>query len=224
MDRRTFVAASLAAGTGVSATAQAASSGPVTILGICCSPRKGKTTFQSMQVCLAEAAKVDTRIKTELLELAGMKIDGAPAAGLPSAFGEEDEFPKIQEKLTRPDVAGVILGTPTYFGNMSYLATILIDRCIAVRSSFGLAGKVAGVLAVGAARNGGQELVIASVQAALMAQEMIVVGDSRPTGHRGATVWSGIKDGVMADEWGLSTAKNLGRHVAQVALQVSSAK
>ncbi|MBN1818103.1 MAG: flavodoxin family protein [Sedimentisphaerales bacterium] len=224
MDRRTFVAASLAAGTSVSVAAQAASSGSITILGICCSPRKGKTTFESMQICLAEAAKVDARIKTELIEMAGMKIDGAPAAGLPSVFGEEDEFPRLQEKLIRPDVAGIILGTPTYFGNMSYLATILIDRCIAVRSSFGLAGKVAGVLAVGGARNGGQELVIASVQAALMAQEMIVVGDSRPTGHRGATVWSGMKEGLMADEWGLSTAKNLGKRVAQVALQVSAAR
>jgi len=83
-----------------------------------------------------------------------------------------------------------------------------------------LANKVAGVVAVGGVRNGGQELTIQSVQAALLCQEMIVVGDARPTGHTGATLLN-TNDDISGDELGLATAKNLGRRVAEVALRVA---
>ena len=72
-------------------------------------------------------------------------------------------------------------------------------------------------MAVGGVRNGGQELAIASVQAALLCQEMILVGDGRPTAHTGATLLN-TGDDISADEFGLSTARNLGRRVAEVAL------
>jgi hypothetical protein len=49
---------------------------------------------------------------------------------------------------------------------------------------------------------------------------MIMVGDGRPTAHTGATVWNPGTDDVSKDEFGLSTARNLGRRVAQVALRL----
>ena len=45
-----------------------------------------------------------------------------------------------------------------------------------------------GVLAVGGGRNGGQELTLRSVQTALMCQEMVIVGDGKPSAHFGGTV------------------------------------
>jgi multimeric flavodoxin WrbA len=90
------------------------------------------------------------------------------------------------------------------------------------RKSFALSGKVAGVLAVGGVRNGGQELTIQSVQNALLCQEMIIVGDGKPTGHTGATVWNNGKDDITTDEFGMSTARNLGRRVAEVALRLAA--
>ena len=39
------------------------------IPGICCSPRKGQTTFKVMEVCLTAACEVDEKIDTELIEL-----------------------------------------------------------------------------------------------------------------------------------------------------------
>lgn len=57
----------------------------------------------------------------------------------------------------------------------------------------------------------------------MMCQEMVVVGDARPTAHTGATVWSN-KDDISQDEFGLGTAKNLGRRVAEVALKMAGAK
>ena len=125
----------------------------------------------------------------------------------------------MAEKLSKPEVAAIVVGTPVYFANMSSLCKSFLDRCGMFRKdNFALSGKVGGVLAVGGARNGGQELTIQSVQAALLCQEMIVVGDGRPTAHFGATLWNNGDDDLSDDEFGLTTAKNLGRRVAEVAL------
>ncbi|OHB66953.1 MAG: hypothetical protein A2V70_08665 [Planctomycetes bacterium RBG_13_63_9] len=180
------------------------------------------TTFASLQVCLEAAREVSDRIEVELIELAGMKIDGSLAAGLPLEPGQKDDFPVLVPKLGDSKVGGIIVGTPVYFGNMTSLCKAFLDRCIVFRKNdFALAGKVAGVLAVGGARNGGQEVTIQSVQTALMCQEMIIVGDGRPTGHFGATVWSGDEGDVTKDEFGMATTRNLGRRVAEVALRVA---
>ena len=207
--------------------AAASQSGPIKIIGVCCSPRARKSTAAALQVCLDAAKEVDPDgIEIELIELAGMKINGNLAAGVELEPGERDDFPPLVPKLSDPKVGGIILGTPVYFGNMSSLAKAFLDRCIVLRKNFALSGKVAGVLAVGGARNGGQELTIQSVQAVLFCHEMLLVGDGRPTGHRGATVWNSkeFEGDVTKDEFGMSTTKNLGRRVAEVAQQVAAAK
>ena len=218
----TAVAGGAAVGAAAAESAETRQTTPVKIVGICCSPRKGKTTSASLTVCLEAAEGVNERIECELIELAGMKIDGSLAAGLPLEPGQKDDFPKLVPKLSDPKVAGIIIGTPVYFANMTSLCKAFLERCIVFRkNSFALANKVAGVLAVGGARNGGQELTIQSVQAALMCQEMIIVGDGRPTGHFGATVWNSGKGEVTDDEFGMATTRNLGRRVAELALRMS---
>ena len=194
--RRMFIKTSgsgAAAGTAAFAMAGGAAQTPaaekIRTIGIACSPRKGKTTAAALAVCLKAAEEVDPRITGELVELAGLKIDGSLACGLAPEPGQRDDFPTLVPKLSAADVAGVIIGTPVYFGNMTSLCKAFLDRCIAFRKNkFALRNKVAGVLAVGAARNGGQELAIQSVQTALMCQEMLIVGDGQPTAHFGATV------------------------------------
>jgi len=226
MDRRAFVTTGFAAGAGLSlgAVEAAAQDKPkVRILGISCSPRKGKTTSQAVRVALDAAKAVSPNVEIELVELAGMKFDAAVAAGQPSVFGSEDQFDSIAAKVRDASVAGIIIGTPVYFGCMSALCKAFIDRCIALRKDFALADKVLGVVAVGGNRNGGQELTIDAVQQCLMAQEMIVVGDGRPTAHRGGTVVNS-KDDISTDETGVATCKNVGRRVAEVALKVRGAK
>ena len=197
----------------------------IRIVGIACSPRKGKTTAASLKVCLDAAAQVDPRIEVELIELAGMKIDGSLAGGLDLPPGQKDDFSELIPKLSDPKVAGIIIGTPVYFCNMTSLCKAFLDRCIAFRkNNFALANKVAGVLAVGAARNGGQEITIQSVQAALLCQEMIIVGDARPGARIGAAVWNDGSDDVTKDEFGMAAAKNLGRRVAEVALKIAAVR
>ena len=222
IDRRGFLAAAGAAMAAGAAEGQAA--GAVEIVGISCSPRKGKNTARAVAACLEAAKGVDQRIAVGLIELADLSIPAQLAAGLPLRPGEKDDFPSLVPRLARPSVRGIIVGSPVYFGNMSALCKAFLDRCIAFRKQgFALSNKVAGVVAVGGARNGGQELVVQSIQAALMCQEMIIVGDARPSGRFGALLWS--KGGDIAnDPDGLKTAENLGKRVAQVALMLAAGR
>jgi len=209
---------SAAAGAGPSETAQ--TDQKIKIIGIACSPRKGKTTAQAVQVALeASKAVAPDRIETELIDLAELEIPGYVAAGIPLKEGQRDDFPAIAEKLADKQTAGIIVGSPVYFGNMSYLCKAFLDRCIALRMRrFALSGKVAGAVAVGGVRNGGQEMTLQAIAAALSCQEMLLVGDGKPTAHWGATVWNNGTDDITQDEFGMATSKNLGRRVAEVAL------
>lgn len=223
MNRRKFLTATLAAGTAVSATSTdtvAQDRKALKIVGISCSPRRAKTTAAALTICLEAAKAVNPSVTTELIELAGRNIgifDPADPKATQGAFAD------LVPVLSDPGVGGIIIGTPVYFGNMTSLCKAFLDHCMAFRQQgFALSGKVSGIVAVGAARNGGQELAIQSVHAALLCQEMIVVGDARPTGHFGATLVN-TNDDISKDEFGIGTAKNLGRHVAEIALKLARA-
>ncbi len=231
-NRRKFLRAAgagVAAGVAVSGSlaADAAESSPtgkrIKILGISGSPRKGKTTAAAVAAALEAAKAVDPeRIETELIELAELKLNGNLAAGIPLEPGQQDDFPELAAKLAAKEVRGIIIGSPVYFGSMTSLCKAFLDRCISLRAKqFALANKVGGALAVGGVRNGGQELTLLGIQAAMLCQEMVVVGDGRPTAHTGATVWNSGKDDISQDEFGMSTVRNLGRRVAEVALMGS---
>lgn len=228
--RRDFVRSSMAAGTVVTAVAAstdqpqspATTDGRIKIVAISCSPRKGQGTATSLGVCLEAAKQISDKIDTELIELADFRINGNLAAGVAGPQGDQDDFPKLAPRLEAPEVRGIIVGTPVYFGGMSSLCKAFLDRAIVLwQNGLALSNKVAGVLACGGTRNGGQEVTIHAVQVSLFCQEMILVGNGRPGPRIGATVWSGAEGGVLKDDFGMATAKTLGRRVAEVALRVS---
>ena len=221
--RRAFLGvAGAAVAAGAAARAAEAPPAGIKIVGIATSPRKGKTTAAAVQACLDAAKTANTPIETELIELADLSIPGQLAAGLPLAPGQKDDFPQLVPKLADPRVRGIIVGSPVYFSNMSALCKAFLDRCIAFRKQgMALSGKVAGIVAVGGARNGGQELTVQSIQAALLCQGMLVVGTGKPTTRAGATLWN-QKNDIATDEFGLSTARDLGRRVAEIALRLAA--
>lgn len=221
MNRRDFLTTTLAAGATTSIVSAAPQDGQgIKIIGVSCSPRKGKTTATALGICLEAAKAVNPSVATELIELAGRNIGVFDPADPKATQGD---FVELIPRLSDPTVAGIIVGTPVYFGNMTSLCKAFLDHCMAFRQqNFALSGKVAGVVAVGAARNGGQELTAQSVQAALLCQEMIVVGDGQPTGHFGATLVN-TNDDISTDAFGTNTAKNLGRWIAEVALKLTRA-
>ena len=221
--RRDFLAtAGAAAATGaLAAGAKAADpqTGKIKIVGIACSLREGKSTVAAVKACLDAAKAVDAdAIETELIDLATMSIPAEPAAGIPLKPGHADDFPTLVPKLADPAVRGIIVGTPVYFSNMSSLCKAFLERCMTFRKDdFRLSNKVAGVLAIGGARDGGQELAIRSVQIALNSQNMIVVGEAKPSCHAGAAVWN-MGDDFLADEQNQKTINCQGQRVAEVAL------
>ena len=191
----------------------------IRILGIACSPRKGKTTAASVQIALGAAEEVDPFIETKLLDLGGMKIGGWAGGAKPGEGGPpKDDFQKILPELKDPSVRGLIIGSPVYFRSMSALCKAFIEQCTVLRKpKLRLADMPVGVVAVGASRNGGQELVIQQILTAMLCHEVMAVG-GKPPAHQGATLWNDAKDDITKDEFGVQTAKLLGQRVAEAAL------
>lgn len=222
MNRRKFMSKTLAAGAVASIAAPpagASKSKTVKILGISCSPRKGKTTATAVKVALDAAKEVDSRIKVELIDLGGLEISGFSGSAKPAESGKAgDNFDRILPKLRDTSVGGWIIGSPVYFRSMSALCKAFLERCAVLRKpELFLADKPVGVLTVGAFRNGGQELVISEIQNAMLCHEMILVG-GKPGAHQGATLWNAYNDDITKDEFGIDTAKKLGIRVAEAAL------
>lgn len=227
MDRRRFLATTLAAGTATSmatAAAETETDGTIRIVGIACSPRKGKTTATGVKVALDAAQGVDPRIQTELIDLGGLQIAGS-LGGASSAEAKQpkDDFElevlPVLEAPRLPD--GLIIGSPCYFRSMSALCKAFLERLQVFRSpKLLLADTPLGTLSVGAYRNGGQEIVIQEIQTAMLCHEVMVVG-GKPRAHQGATLWNAYKDDIMKDEFGIETAKQLGIRVAEAALKLT---
>ncbi len=219
LTRRNFLAA--AGTTALAATATSALAAdfpggkPINILGIACSPRKGMTTAKAVQAALDAAKAASPRIEVELIDLGGLSIAGW------SPKPPADDFAAILPKLQDPALGGLIIGSPSYFRGLSSLCKAFIERCAPLREPrMVLASKPVGVVAVGAFRNGGQELTIEQIHAAMLCFGMIPVGGNAPA-FQGATVLS-TKDDISADEVGLDTARKLGARVAEVAVALAA--
>lgn len=227
MDRRNFLTAGIAATTVLASTGQTpakvANDRDVRIVGVSCSPRKGKTTATSVNVALKAAKAVDPRIKIQLLDLGDMDISGWAGGAKPTdaALSKDDFDLMVLPMLRDPVPDGLIIGSPSYFRSMSALCKAFMERLAVLRSpELLLADKPVGVLSVGAYRNGGQELVIEQIQTAMLCHEVMIVG-GKPKAHQGATLWNAYKDNIARDEFGIETAKQLGIRVAEAALRLA---
>jgi len=198
------------------------------IIGINCSPRKNQTTQKSLESCLDAVSKESDKIKTNIIELADLNIRGCLGCGYCKKqlkCKQEDDFNSLIPVLSDETIAGIIVGTPVYLGTMTSQCKAFLDRTVIFRrNGFLFRNKVGAVLAVGGVRNGGQELTIQAVHAAFMCHDMVCVSDGFDTCHFGATLFSGGQGGLDADVFGLKTAQNLGRRVAQLAMLLDHSK
>ncbi len=226
MDRRNFITRAAVVGTGITTASSLAgtSNASVRIVGVACSPRKGKTTATAVQVALDAARTVDPRIQTELVDLGGLQIAGSlGGASSAVAVQPEDDFQlEVLPSLKAPRLPdGLIIGSPCYFRSMSALCKAFLERLQVFRSpKLLLADTPVGALSVGAYRNGGQELVIQEIQTAMLCHEAMIVG-GKPKAHQGATLWNAYSDDIMKDEFGINSAKQLGIRVAEAALKLA---
>jgi len=152
-------------------------------------------------------------IKTELVQLSGSRIHGCIACM--KCFENKDQRCSVKndianeciEKMLGAD--GIILGSPTYFANVSTEMKALIDRAgmVSRANSDMLARKVGA--AVVAARRAGAIHVFNSINHFFFIGQMIVPGSSYWNLGLGRQ-----KGEVEKDDEGIQTMKNLGRNMA----------
>ena len=228
MDRRSFVSKGIVATTAFAAmgqTANADENKAIKIIGISCSSRKGKTTSTAVNIALDAAKAVNSRIEVQLIDIGGLNISGWKGGATPSSPQEiMDDFQiEVEPYLMSNNLGGLIIGSPSYFRSMSSQCKALLERLYILRTpKFLLADKPVGILSVGSYRNGGQELVIEQIKAAMLCHEVMIVG-GKPKAHQGATLWNRdiYNDDITKDEFGIDTAKKLGTRVAEAALLFS---
>jgi multimeric flavodoxin WrbA len=227
MNRREFVTTVVgaAAASVAKPAAGAVDDKTLRIVGVSCSPRKGKTTSAAVQIALEAAKQVNPRIKTEFIDLGGYNFPGWMGSGAtPDVFEQpKDDFDIFLPMLQQPAPDGLIIGSPTYFRSMSALCKAFLERMAVLRvPELLLADRPVGALAVGSYRNGGQELVIEQILTAMLCYEMMAVG-GKPKAHQGATLWNNYNDDITKDTYGVDSAKKLGIRVAEAALKLRTA-
>lgn len=151
--------------------------------------------------------------ETELIQLSGQKIHGCIACM--KCYENKDQRCSVRDDILNDCIKkmlaadGIILGSPTYFANVSTEMKALIDRAgmVARANSDMLARKVGA--AVVAVRRAGSIHVFNSINHFFFISQMIVPGSS---------YWNlGIgrqKGEVEKDEEGIETMKTLGRNLA----------
>lgn len=178
-----------------------------------------------LEQCLNEAKRIagiaGKNIDAALIDIAPLKINPCIACDTCKKgvlCSQQDDYQALIPQLADPEVVGIIVATPVYMGCMSSQAKAFVDRTVLFRrNGFMFKNKLGGVIAVGGSRNGGQELTIQAVHAAMMIHDMIIVGDGD---HFGGTGWANHPDGIQGDTTGIATAKNLGRRMAEVAVMM----
>jgi multimeric flavodoxin WrbA len=103
----------------------------------------------------------------------------------------------------------------------------MMERMVAFRgggaTGFPLRNKVGGAVAVGSGRNTGVELVLQQLVMFMLSQDMLLVGDGKPTAHWGGTAWN-QGDDITKDEVGLATVRGVGKRVAEMALRLAASE
>lgn len=176
------------------------------------SPRVKGNTAQGIQIIFEELEKEG--IETELVQLGGKKVFGCLACGKCGAnqdkhcARQDDEMNYFIDKAIEAD--GIIIGSPTYFSNVSTEVKAFIDRCGYVNKANGgtlLRGKV-GAPVVSVRRAGGN-VVYSAINYFFGIAEMIVPGSS----YWNMTLSRDIGD-IQKDEEGINTFRTLGKNMA----------
>lgn len=178
------------------------------------SPRQNGNTAESLKLVLGELEKKG--IETELVQLGGQKVFGCLACGMCAknkdkrCARKDDEMNKFIEKAAEAD--GILIGSPTYFSNVSPEVKAFIDRCgyvnIANDRSL-LRGKVGA--AVVSVRRAGSNFVYSAINFFFGISEMTIPGST----YWNMTLSRDIGD-LQKDEEGIQTFKTLGKNMASL--------
>jgi multimeric flavodoxin WrbA len=155
----------------------------------------------------------DEGIETDMLQMAGKRIQGCIACY--KCFENKDKRCAVKDDVLNEciekmlDAEGIILGSPTYFADLSASTKALIERAgmVARANDHMLKRKVgAAVIAV---RRAGATHVLSSINYFFLISQMIVPGSSYWNLAIGKD-----KGEVSGDEEGMATMRDLGQNMA----------
>jgi NAD(P)H dehydrogenase (quinone) len=139
------------------------------------------------------------------------------AEGVRSVSGVEALLRSTQE-VTKEDFvnsAGIVAGSPVYFGAMAWDLKRVFDEFVVVRKK--IENKVGAAFATSADPSGGKETTMMSIFQCLLIYGMIVVGDPMDaTGHYGVACVG------APDEKAVANARKLGKRVAELCKKLHS--
>ncbi len=190
------------------------------VLAINGSPNK-RNTYALLEKILEEAKNLGAEV--ELLHLADYKINeckGCDACLKGECVQKDDIFP-VLEKMQNADA--IIIGVPTYFGNVPGIVKNLIDRSRMARmGGFKLRNKIFAPVLTSGLRNGGAEFAAMSLIVYALGQGMIPVSIAENPIEMGAFVIGTIQSdtgwrGAKKDNIALNAAKALAKRIVEVA-------
>ncbi len=187
--------------------------------------RQGSTAQLARQVCrgIESVPGVTAKLRSVPPVTAENEhaVHAVPEAGAPFATLED---------LAKAD--GVILGSPTRFGNMAAPLKHFLDQSSALWIQGALVGKPAAVFTATQSMHGGQESTLLSMQLPLLHHGMLIVGlpyaeAALGRTREGGTPYGASHVGVTAVEGRLSDdeqalARALGQRVASIAMKLKS--
>jgi len=175
------------------------------------SARKDGNTAILIRYVFRELEKEE--IDTELVQLSGRRIHGCIACM--KCFENKDQRCSVEDDMANEciekmlEADGIILGSPTYFANVSTEMKALIDRAGMVsRANSDMLTRKVGA-AVVAVRRAGSIHVFNSMNHFFLIGQMIVPGSSYWNLGMGRQ-----KGEVEKDDEGIKTMKDLGRNIA----------
>jgi NAD(P)H dehydrogenase (quinone) len=186
--------------------------------------RKGSTAELARQVCrgVESVAGVSSRLRT--VPPVSAENEG-PAKLVPSSGPPYATLEDLRQ------TSGLVLGSPTRFGNMAAPLKYFLDSTASLWLSGALAGKPAGVFTSTQSMHGGQETTLLSMMMPLIHHGMYLVGipyterslnETRFGGTPyGASHVAGMQDDPALAEHEKTLAQALGRRVAALALTLS---
>jgi NAD(P)H dehydrogenase (quinone) len=187
--------------------------------------RSGATAELARQVCRGIGAVLGARARLRTVPAVSAESEAAarpvPLTGPPYATLEDLK-----------DTDGLLLGSPTRFGNMAAPLKYFLDGTAALWLAGALAGKPAGVFTSTQTMHGGQETTLLSMMLPLLHHGMYLVGlpyteralnETRRGGTPyGASHVSGGASQPALHEDEKTLAQALGRRVAELAVRLAS--
>jgi NAD(P)H dehydrogenase (quinone) len=158
-----------------------------------------------MQVLILYYSKSNNTRKLAEAIAAGVTAAGAEAVLKNTAEVSKDDF---------RNAAGVIAGSPVYFGIMAAQLKQVFDDFVGLRRA--MENKVGAAFASGNHHTGGKETTIFSILQCMLIYGMIIVGDPMDaSGHYGVACCKEPDETAVADGF------KLGRRVAELCARLS---